>query len=92
MIKTEETCNKCPLCGAEMQPVLDRNKGTIDCPKCRKSLWFRSKDSRNAPGHEEEEHDRTITWFRVLEKPGKNAKCPCGSGRAYVRCCGRAKK
>ena len=90
MLKIEETYNRCPLCGAELAPVLDRNKGTTDCPKCRRSLWFRSKDTRNAPGHEE--HDRTVTYFRVLEKPGKNARCPCGSGHAYARCCGRPRK
>jgi DNA-directed RNA polymerase subunit M/transcription elongation factor TFIIS len=90
MAKIEESFNKCPLCGAGLEPVTDRDKGTIDCPKCRSSLWFRSKDTANVPGHEE--HDRTVTYFRVLEKPGKNSRCPCGSGHAYVRCCGRRAK
>jgi uncharacterized protein len=25
---------------------------------------------------------------RVARKPGRNASCPCGSGRKYKRCCG----
>ena len=79
MAKIAESFNKCPLCGAGLEPVIDRDKGTMDCPKCRSSLWFRSKD-------------RAGTYFRVLEKPGKNSRCPCGSGHAYVRCCGRRAK
>ncbi|MEI7481196.1 MAG: SEC-C metal-binding domain-containing protein [Elusimicrobiota bacterium] len=79
MDKIEESLNKCPLCGAGLEPVIDRDKGTVDCPKCRSSLWFRAKD-------------RTGTYFRVMEKPGKNARCSCGSGHAYERCCGRRVK
>ncbi len=90
MTKIEESCNKCPLCGAGLEPVIDRVKGTIDCPKCRSSLWFRSADAANASGHNR--HDRTVTYFRVMEKPGKNARCSCGSGHAYARCCGRRAK
>ena len=90
MIKIEETADRCPLCGAQLAPVLHTNKGSMDCPKCRKALWFRSKETRDAPGHEGQ--DRTVTYYRLIEKPGKNSRCPCGSGHAYVRCCGRPRK
>jgi len=88
--KIEESFNSCPLCGAELAPVMGRDKGTTDCPKCRSSLWFRSVVAANAPG--DGGRARTDTYFRVTEKPGKNARCPCGSGHAYARCCGRRAK
>jgi SEC-C motif-containing protein len=25
---------------------------------------------------------------RTAEQPGRNAPCPCGSGKKYKRCCG----
>jgi len=26
---------------------------------------------------------------RVNKKPGRNKKCPCGSGKKYKNCCGK---
>ena len=30
--------------------------------------------------------DKTI---HVTQEPGRNAPCPCGSGKKYKKCCGR---
>ncbi len=32
---------------------------------------------------------RTSKRFTVKQKVGKNAPCPCGSGKKYKRCCGK---
>ncbi len=28
--------------------------------------------------------------LKTIDKPGRNAPCPCGSGKKYKRCCGSA--
>ena len=38
--------------------------------------------------HSEEAPDRTVK--RTDKKIGRNAPCPCGSGKKYKKCCGRA--
>ncbi len=37
--------------------------------------------------HDEYRRSRTV---RVEKKPGRNDPCPCGSGKKYKNCCGRA--
>jgi preprotein translocase subunit SecA len=51
-----------------------------------------------APKHEQEmvlshgstEGGRSKTVRRNAEKVGRNAPCPCGSGKKYKKCCGKA--
>lgn len=33
-----------------------------------------------------------VVPVRVEKMPGRNAKCPCGSGRKYKQCCGLSPK
>jgi len=44
---------------------------------------------RAAPVSDEEAAHTPVT--RGSDKVGRNAPCPCGSGRKFKRCCGRAK-
>jgi preprotein translocase subunit SecA len=41
-----------------------------------------------APDPNEEEEEKTSEPVRVGTKVGRNAPCPCGSGKKYKRCCG----
>jgi uncharacterized protein YecA (UPF0149 family) len=34
-------------------------------------------------------HGRNVSTVPVTRKIGRNALCPCGSGRKYKHCCGR---
>jgi hypothetical protein len=47
--------------------------------KMRK-LHGRNGKPRRQPGH---------TIRRNMRPPGRNAKCPCGSGKKYKKCCGK---
>ena len=40
--------------------------------------------------HRDEGNSRGTTVRRQSEKIGRNAPCPCGSGKKYKKCCGRA--
>lgn len=40
--------------------------------------------------HGDEGNSRGTTVRRQSEKIGRNAPCPCGSGKKYKKCCGRA--
>ncbi len=68
----------------------------------RFTAWY---VSQGAPGALEETSEfrkvagRWLYWDRVEarapragmgKKPGRNDPCPCGSGRKYKACCGRA--
>jgi preprotein translocase subunit SecA len=42
----------------------------------------------NLPGHEADQGQVAVqTVRREGEKIGRNAPCPCGSGKKYKRCC-----
>ena len=44
---------------------------------------------RSGPG-DENGGAATGTATRVVQKVGRNQQCPCGSGKKYKRCHGRA--
>ena len=41
-------------------------------------------------GDDEEEHFKTEPYKRPEPKVGRNDPCPCGSGKKYKKCCGKA--
>ncbi|MBI5148345.1 SEC-C domain-containing protein [Candidatus Pacearchaeota archaeon] len=57
--------------------AVERDKdGIVICPDCGEIMF------------EEIEEDE-IPLPIVKERIGRNAPCPCGSGKKYKRCCGR---
>ncbi len=36
---------------------------------------------------EERQKRRVIKMFRKAQKPGRNDRCPCGSGKKFKQCC-----
>ena len=42
------------------------------------------------PPQEEEAPEVNITFHRETPKVGRNDLCPCGSGKKYKKCCGKA--
>lgn len=59
----------------------------MKCPFCKHAVVVKAKLTNQAPGHEE--HDGSSTTIIASGKVGKNKRCPCGSGRAYSKCCGK---
>jgi preprotein translocase subunit SecA len=49
----------------------------------RQQMEMRRSD---APGAD----DRKKSAKRDVQKVGRNAPCPCGSGKKYKKCCGEA--
>jgi preprotein translocase subunit SecA len=35
--------------------------------------------------------DAPVEQAKATENPGRNDPCPCGSGKKYKKCCGKAK-
>jgi len=54
-----------------------------------KELLKRRYDEMKARGSELLEDRRLQQERRVGAVPGRNAPCPCGSGKKFKRCCGR---
>lgn len=50
----------------------------------------REQEMHLSRGGEEGDQSRGKTVRRKLEKVGRNAPCPCGSGKKYKKCCGKA--
>ena len=61
------------------------------------SLLYRVKVEKNMPRREEVARPVRATHGQMVNKPvvkgekvGRNDPCPCGSGKKYKKCCGRA--
>ncbi|MFO7154721.1 MAG: SEC-C metal-binding domain-containing protein, partial [Caldicoprobacter oshimai] len=61
------------------------------------SLLYRLRIKDNVPKREKVAEPVTATHGEVVRKPvvrgekiGRNDPCPCGSGKKYKKCCGRA--
>ncbi len=57
--------------------------------------FFRKADKEKAykkqlPGEDEEPLPPPIEPIHVDRKPERNDPCPCGSGKKYKQCCGKA--
>ena len=48
-----------------------------------------SSDGSGAPGQGDAPSAPPVTFVRDAPKVGRNAPCPCGSGKKYKQCCGR---
>lgn len=79
---------RCTRCNSEL--VIRFNgvyEGTrvLRCQNCHGQMLVHWKYMKMAPGHEEHEYfDFQVKKVNL----GKNARCACGSGRAYGKCCG----
>ena len=58
-----------------------------DMGKTDKANDFKKIHSELQPNHAEEANNHKPTPVRVV-KIGRNALCPCGSGKKYKKCCG----
>lgn len=80
----------CGRCGDQKQTNLvrvTRRDGTV-------IPWIEGKDQANMSEEEREALKRANARAAALETnggkaPKPNAKCPCGSGKKYKKCCGR---
>jgi len=80
----------CPKCGETYDmSIKGEGRQAIKCPNCRHQIVVELMASLNAPGHEE--HDNYAITIIDKGKIGKNKRCPCGSGRAFSKCCGSSK-
>jgi preprotein translocase subunit SecA len=59
----------------------------IQLPPRRRTIT-RMEETRNIPGESKSEKG-TQTVVKTKQKIGRNAPCPCGSGKKYKKCCGR---
>jgi preprotein translocase subunit SecA len=50
---------------------------------------FSSSGTQHTGGERKEASPQKIQVRRTTEKVGRNAPCPCGSGKKYKHCCGR---
>jgi len=52
----------------------------------------REKDyKKQLPGADDEPLPPPVEPIQAEETPDRNAPCPCGSGKKYKKCCGKAK-
>ena len=78
----------CPACGTRFSAPRSAESATgTECPRCGTFVVVRTTFSPNAPGHEE--HDEYTSTVIASGRVARNARCPCGSGRAFGKCCGR---
>jgi preprotein translocase subunit SecA len=52
-------------------------------------MFFQHGRSTDEEASEEESEQKTKTFKRTTPKIGRNAPCPCGSGKKYKQCCGK---
>lgn len=45
---------------------------------------------KQLPGEDDEPLPPPVKPVKADEKPERNAPCPCGSGKKYKKCCGKA--
>lgn len=55
-----------------------------------KKMQFQHPSDNGAPAQETKQPTKAKTFVRSERKVGRNEQCPCGSGKKYKLCCGRA--
>ena len=75
---SDEVCEKL----FRVRPISD-----VDMERIERKRRFEQQQMRQSRGEEEPKKNKPV---RRAQKIGRNAPCPCGSGKKYKKCHGKA--